>query len=199
MNESQEFELVTTLLWELANSNYVEGLSLKEKIISMSNSNDINIEIKQVNGLAEINARNALNNVTVSIPPNSLNSLLERLGLMDKKLESKLDFLFTKNTTFMNRPEAIQVSIELLIDSTFPELKGNVNVKIADNREEIVLYIRKGFKDDDFINAFPALIMRKSFFDNCKFFGVRKLIFIDETNKTFDEIVIDTYDTSSLL
>jgi hypothetical protein len=54
MNDSQKFELFTALFCELANSIYVEGLSPKEKSNSMSNSNDINIEIKQINGLADI-------------------------------------------------------------------------------------------------------------------------------------------------
>ena len=34
------------MLWELANSNYVESLSPTDKSISMSNSNDINVEKK---------------------------------------------------------------------------------------------------------------------------------------------------------
>ena len=32
----------------------------------------------------------------------------------------------------------------------------------------------------------------------CKMFGVRKLVFVDETNNTFDVLDIDTYDTSNL-
>lgn len=199
MNENQKFEFVADLLWELANSNYVESLSPTDKSISMSNSNDINVEIKQVNGLAELTAKNARSLATINIPLSTLTSLFERLGLLDKKLESKINFVFTKNSSYMNKPEAIKLTIEFMIDSTFPKLKGNVTVQIAGNRDEVVLLLKKGLNDPDFKNAFPALILRKSFFENCKMFGVRKLVFIDETNNTFDDIVIDTYDTSNLL
>ena len=197
MNENQKFEFVTALLWELANSNYIEGLSPAEKTISLSNSENISVEIRQSNNQAEVTAKNQQSKVTIAIPVNSLTSLLERLGLLDNKLESKLNFVF-KQSTYMKKPEAIKLTIEFMIDSTFPELKNNVTVKIGGDRDEVILMLKNGLDDPDFKNAFPALILRKSFFENCKMFGVKKLVFIDEKNKTFDDIVIDNYDMSKL-
>jgi hypothetical protein len=197
MNENQKFEFVTALLWELANSNYIEGLSPAEKTISLSNSENISVEIRQSNNQAEVTAKNQQSKVTIAIPVNSLTSLLERLGLLDNKLESKLNFVF-KQSTYMKKPEAIKLTIEFMIDSTFPELKNNVTVKIGGDRDEVILMLKNGLDDPNFKNAFPALILRKSFFENCKMFGVKKLVFIDEKNKTFDDIVIDNYDMSKL-
>ena len=197
MNENQKFEFVTALLWELANSNYIEGLSPAEKTISLSNSENISVEIRQSNNQAEVTAKNQQSKVTIAIPVNSLTSLLERLGLLDNKLESKLNFVF-KQSTYMKKPEAIKLTIEFMIDSTFPELKNNVTVKIGGDRDEVILMLKNGLDDPDFKNAFPALILRKSFFENCKMFGVKKLVFIDGKNKTFDDIVIDNYDMSKL-
>lgn len=197
MNENQKFEFVTALLWELANSNYIEGLSPADKTISLSNSKNINIEIRQVNNQAEVTAKNELNKAIITIPVNSLTSLLERLGLLDNKLKSKLNFVFTQST-YMKKPEAIKLTIEFMINSTFPELKNNVTINIGGDRDEVILMLKNGLDDPNFRNAFPALILRKSFFENCKMFGVKKLVFIDEKNKTFDDIVIDNFDMSKL-
>lgn len=197
MNENQKYEFVTALLWELANSIYIEGLSLADKTITLSNSKNINVEIRQHNNQAEVTAKNGVTKATIAIPVNSLTSLLERLGLLDSKLESKLNFVF-KQSTYMKKPEAIKLTIEFMIDSTFPELKNNVTVEIGGDRDEVILMLKNGFDDPNFRNAYPALILRKSFFENCQMFGVKKLVFIDEKNKTFDDIIIDNYDMSKL-
>lgn len=197
MNENQKFEFVTALLWDLVNSNYVEGLSPSDKTITMSNSENINVKIRKVNDQAEIFATNGSRQETISLPVNSLYSLLERLQLLDKKLESKLKFVFTQST-FMKSPEVIKVTIEHMINLSFPALKGNVNVKIGDDRDEVILMLKNGLEDPNFIAAFPSLILRKSFFENCKMFGVKKLVFIDEINRTFDDIEIDSYDITKL-
>jgi hypothetical protein len=197
MNENQKYEFVTALLWELANSNYIEGLSPADKTITLSNSKNINVEIRQYNNQAEVTAKNGVTKATIAIPVNSLTSLLERLGLLDSKLESKLNFVF-KQSTYMKKPEAIKLTIEFMIDSTFPELKNNLTVEIGGERDEVILMLKNGLDDPNFRNAYPALILRKSFFENCKIFGVKKLVFIDEKNKTFDDIIIDNYDMSKL-
>lgn len=197
MNENHKYEFVTALLWELANSNYIEGLSPADKTITLSNSKNINVEIRQYNNQAEVTAKNGVTKATIAIPVNSLTALLERLGLLDSKLESKLNFVF-KHSSYMKKPEAIKLTIEFMIDSTFPELKNNVTVEIGGERDEVILMLKNGFDDPNFRNAYPALILRKSFFENCKMFGVKKLVFIDEKNNTFDDIIIDNYDMSKL-
>lgn len=200
MNENQKYEFITNLLLKLADSGYIEGLSPTEKMISLTNSTNINIEIRQVNDQAKITAKNRRTQATIYIPLSSLNSLLERLGLMDKKLESKLNFIFNHNQiTYMKNPEAIKLTIEFMIDSTFPNLKGNVTVQIGgEDRDEVVLLLENGLDDPNFKNAFPALILRKSFFENCKLFGVKRLVFADKKNRTFDDIVIEEWDISKL-
>jgi hypothetical protein len=197
MNENQKFEFVTDLLWDLANSIYIEGLSPTDKIISLSNSENISIEIRQSNNQAEVTAKNCQNEATIVIPINSLTSLLDRLGLLDNKLEFKLNFVFNQSL-YVKKPEVIKQTIEFIIDSTFPELKNNVTVKIGGDRDEVILLLKNGLEDPNFKIAFPALILRKSFFENCIMFGVKKLVFIDEINKTFDDIVIDNFDMSRL-
>ena len=112
MSENKNFEFVTALLLKLANSNYIEALAPIDKTISLSNSKDIIVEIRQTSNQAELTAKDELNEVVISIPLNSLISLLDRLGLLDNKLKAKLDFVF-KQTTYMKKPEAIKLSIEL--------------------------------------------------------------------------------------
>lgn len=197
MNENQNFEFITAILWELANSNYVESLSPSDKSISISNSNNLKIEIKQVNKKAEVTAKNERSKESILIPLSSLTSLFERIGMLDEKLESKLNFVFN-HKTYMKKPEAIKLTIEFMIDSRFPELKESVKVQIGGDRDEVLLLLENGLHDPSFKNAFPALILRKSFFENCKMFGVKKLVFIDELNNTFDDIVIDNYDIDTL-
>jgi len=198
MNENQKFEFVTALLLELANTTYIEMLSPTDKLITISNSKDLSIKIKQVNDLAELTAYDTKTQATINIPISSLTSLLERLGMLDKKLESKLEFVFSEKKSYIKNPELIKQMIESRIDSTFPELKGNVTVQIGAERDEVVLLFKNGFDHQDFKKTFPSLILSKSFFENCKIFGIKKLVFLDEINKTFDDLIIDNFDISRL-
>ena len=197
MKEYQKFEFITAVLWEIANSNYVEGLTPADKTITIFNVNNLNFEIKQVNKQAEITAKNEKRKESVLIPLSNLKSLLERFGMLDEKLKSKLNFVFN-DTTPIKKPEAIKLTIEFMINSTFHELKDSVKVQIGGDRDEVQLLLKKGLNDPSFRNAFPALILRKSFFENCKMFGVKKLVFIDEINNITDNIVIDKYDITTL-
>ena len=198
MNENQKFEFVTAMISELSNTGYSEMLSTGDRVIRLSNNRNITVEIRNVNEMAVVKAENDILNTTVSLPKNNMVSLMERFGLLDKKLESKLDFIFN-HKEIMKKPEAIKLTIEFMIDSQFPELKGNIRVQIGGDRDEVILFLKNGLDDPMFKNAFPSLILRKSFFENCKLFGVRKLVFIDETNKTFDDIEIDSFDVRKLM
>lgn len=94
--------------------------------------------------------------------------------------------------------QAIKITIDFMIDNQFPELKNNVSVSINNEANDVLIHVKKGLSDPTFTNALPALIFRKSFFENCKLFGVKNLVFVDGTNQTYDMIEIDTFDISKL-
>lgn len=198
MKENIKYEFISGLLWELANSDYMEGLSPSEMLITMKNSEGTELEIQNKNNKVFLNGKMNGESINILLPLDNFLSLAERIGLLDNKLKSKINYIFKIKNNYMKKPEAIKLTIEFMIDSTFPELKDNVKVTIGGDRDEVILSLKKGLNDSDFRNAFPALILRKSFFENCKMFGVKKLIFLDETNNTFDDIVIDSYDVSNL-
>ena len=94
--------------------------------------------------------------------------------------------------------ETIKITIDFMIDNQFPELKNDVRTSINYDQNDVLIHVKKGLSDPTFRNALPALIFRKSFFENCKQFGVKNLVFVDETNQTYDLIEINTYDFSKL-
>ncbi|MDC9723965.1 MAG: hypothetical protein PSN34_14500 [Urechidicola sp.] len=193
----ENYEFVCNSLLKLSQTDYLEQLAPSEKIITMFIINEIEINILKKDDKVCVHSNN--NNLVKSIllPLNNFTSLVDRIGILDKKLTSKINFVFN-NTNFMKKPEAIKMTIEFMINDSFPELKNNIRIEIGGDNNEIVLYLKKGLNDPDFRNAYPALILRKSFFENCKLFGVERLVFIDETNKTFDDIVVNSFDTNNL-
>jgi hypothetical protein len=196
-NFYEDYEFICDSFLELSKTDYLEQLSPSEKIITMIIINGMEINILKKDDKVCIHCNN--NNLTKSLllPLNNFMSLIDRIGLLDEKLISKINFVFN-NINYMKKPEAIKMTIEFMINDSFPELKNNIRIEIAGDNDEIVLYLKKGLNDPDFINAYPALILRKSFFENCKLFGVERLVFIDEPNKTFDDIVINSFDVNNL-
>ena len=89
-------------------------------------------------------------------------------------------------------------TIDYMIDNVFPELKETVKVEIGNSREEVRLLLKNGLEDPAFMEALPALILRKSFFENCKLWGIKKFIFIDVPRNGFDMINIDDIDVEYL-
>ncbi|MCD8455207.1 hypothetical protein LNJ08_12480 [Tenacibaculum finnmarkense genomovar ulcerans] len=198
MKENIKYEFISGLLWELANSDYMEGLSPSEMLITMKNSEGTELEIQNINNKVFLNGKMNRESINILLPLDNFLSLVERIGLLDNKLKSKINYIFKIKNNYMKKPEVIKITIEKTIELGFPQLKDSVTVEIGGDRDEVILSLKKGFNDSDFQNAFPALILRKSFFENCKMFGVKKLVFIDEINNTFDDIVIDSYDVSNL-
>jgi hypothetical protein len=92
----------------------------------------------------------------------------------------------------------IKITLDFLLDNHFPELKDDVKTSVNFEENDILIHVKKGLLDPTFQSALPALIFRKSFFENCKHFGVKNLVFVDETNQTFDLIEIDNFDISKL-
>ena len=92
----------------------------------------------------------------------------------------------------------IKITLDFLLENHFQELKNDVKISVNFEENDILIHVKKGLTDPMFRSALPALIFRKSFFENCKHFGVKNLVFIDETNQTFDLVEIDDFDTSKL-
>lgn len=93
----------------------------------------------------------------------------------------------------------IALSLNALIEqmsSRYSEWKGLFTVTpMADH---VVVRCHKGFEDSNTRNAIPCLWRRKSFIENCKMFNVKRIVFIDVVNSTFDELRPMEIDISTL-
>ena len=93
----------------------------------------------------------------------------------------------------------IALSLNALIEqmsSRYPEWKGLFTVTpMADH---VVVRCHKGFEDSNTRNAIPCLWRRKSFIENCKKLNVKRIVFIDEVNSTYDELRPMDIDASTL-
>lgn len=144
------------------------------------------------------------NNKTHFFSKEELNTLFEtnkhECIETEKSIIQAIDFNNINNNNKMKMivTEAAIGTLNFMIETCFPELKETINVKVGNSRDEIVLVLKNGLEDPAFLKALPALILRKSFFENCKMWGIKKFIFIDEPRKGFDMIEIDDFDEENL-
>lgn len=93
----------------------------------------------------------------------------------------------------------IALSLTTLIEqmsSRYSEWKGLFTVTpMADH---VLVKCHKGFNDTNTRKAIPCLWRRKSFVDNCKMFDVKRIVFLDPVNSTFDELRPMGIDVSAL-
>lgn len=93
----------------------------------------------------------------------------------------------------------IALSLNALIEqmsARYSEWKGLFTVTpMADH---VLVKCHKGFDDTNTRKAIPCLWRRKSFVDNCKMFDVKRIVFLDSVNHTFDELLPMEIDTSTL-
>ena len=54
--------------------------------------------------------------------------------------------------------------------------------------DHVLVKCHKGFEDANTRKAIPCLWRRKSFIENCKMFNVKRIVFLDTVNNTFDEL-----------
>ncbi len=105
-----------------------------------------------------------------------------------------------------NKPEqagagerVIALSLNTLIEqmsARYSEWKGLFTVTpMADH---VLVKCHKGFDDINTRKAIPCLWRRKSFVDNCKMFDVKRIVFLDSVNHTFDELKPMEIDISTL-
>lgn len=80
--------------------------------------------------------------------------------------------------------EIVAYGFQAHIDESFLELKPNI--KISVKNEDIVFELKNGLNDPIFLEFFECGIKLKAAVNNCKKFGVKKLVFIDNTNDTCD-------------
>lgn len=95
--------------------------------------------------------------------------------------------------------EVIKIGLEALIkhmSSQYPEWDGLF--EITTNDKDTVVYCLKGFNDPITKEAIPCLWRRRTFIENCKLFGVPRVVFLDKTNHTCDWIDVDTIDENTL-
>jgi hypothetical protein len=95
--------------------------------------------------------------------------------------------------------EVIKITLDALIkemSTRYPEWDGLFEV--TTNEKDAVVVCLKGFNDPTTMKAIPYLWRRKSFIENCKLFGVPKIVFLDKTNNTCDWIEVDSIDENSL-
>lgn len=93
----------------------------------------------------------------------------------------------------------IALSLNALIEqmaARYSEWKGLFTVtSMADH---VLVKCHKGFEDSNTRKAIPCLWRRKSFIENCKMFNVKRIVFLDITNRNFDELKPMDVDTSTL-
>ena len=93
----------------------------------------------------------------------------------------------------------IALSLNALIEqmsARYSEWKGLFTVTpMADH---VLVKCHKGFDDTNTRKAIPCLWRRKSFVDNCKMFDVKRIVFLDSVNHTFDELKPMEIDISTL-
>ena len=69
---------------------------------------------------------------------------------------------------------------------------------ILHSPDHVLVKCHKGFDDTNTRKAIPCLWRRKSFVDNCKMFDVKRIVFLDSVNRTFDELKPLEIDASTL-
>ena len=93
----------------------------------------------------------------------------------------------------------IALSLNALIEqmsARYSEWKGLFT--ITPMADHVLVKCHKGFDDTNTRKAIPCLWRRKSFVDNCKMFDVKRIVFLDSVNRTFDELKPLEIDSSTL-
>lgn len=93
----------------------------------------------------------------------------------------------------------IALSLNTLIEqmsARYSEWKGLFTV--TPMTDHVLVKCHNGFDDTNTRKAIPCLWRRKSFVDNCKMFDIKRIVFLDSVNRTFDELKPLEIDASTL-
>lgn len=77
------------------------------------------------------------------------------------------------------------------MEASFPEWKGLFTIRA--NGEIIEVTVIKGFQHEISIKALNCLWRRKTFLENCMLLGVKKIVFVNPIDKTFDLLEINKF------
>lgn len=152
---------------------------------------------------AEINGRSETEDILKEI----LFDILQRTGMLDKKLEMKLDILFNDKKIVVQDGQVLIKDTPSLsamailafnahINACFPVLKENI--KVEANGDDLVFYLKKGFEDQDFEDFFEVGIKLKSAVKTCRTCGVQKLVFIDQVKNDFFALTVEEMEEMDL-
>lgn len=127
-------------------------------------------------------------------------SIVFRLAIkQDEKKSASTEQIVNKTEQAGAGESVIALSLTTLIEqmsSRYSEWKGLFTVTpMADH---VLVKCHKGFNDTNTRKAIPCLWRRKSFVDNCKMFDVKRIVFLDPVNSTFDELRPMEIDVSAL-
>ena len=127
-------------------------------------------------------------------------SIVFNLAIKQNEQKSASTEETVNNTEHAGAGESvIALSLNALIEqmsARYSEWKGLFTVTpMADH---VLVKCHKGFEDSNTRKAIPCLWRRKSFIENCKMFNVKRIVFLDTVNHTFDELKPMDVDTSTL-
>lgn len=117
----------------------------------------------------------------------------------DKKKSASAESVTNKAKQAEAGESVIALSLNALIEqmsARYSEWKGLFTV--TPMSDHVLVKCHKGFEDTNTRNAIPCLWRRKSFIENCKMFNVKRIVFLDTVNSTFDELKPMEIDASTL-
>lgn len=117
-------------------------------------------------------------------------SIVFNLAIKQDEQKSASTEQFVNNMEQAGAGESvIALSLNALIEqmsARYSEWKGLFTVTpMADH---VLVKCHKGFEASNTRKAIPCLWRRKSFIENCKMFKVKRIVFLDTMNRTFDEL-----------
>ena len=204
------FEFIINAIIDVAQTDRIEGLD-GNKFITIEGSKDgffsknkIKISIERSKNdpdhaafvTAQVNSKSQSEDILKEI----LYDILERTGMLDSKLEMKLDIIFNDKEIIYQDDEAdvnfspnlsgvVILGLNAHINISFPELKDNIEIK--SEGKDIVFILKKGLDDPNFEIFFHYGVKLKSAIRNCRTYGVKNLIFIDPLKNEYMTFTIE--------
>ena len=117
----------------------------------------------------------------------------------DEKKSASTEQIVNKTEQAGAGESVIALSLNALIEQMsrmYTEWNGLFTV--TPMSDHVLVRCHKGFEDTNTRKAIPCLWRRKSFIENCKMFNVKRIVFLDSVNSTFDELRPMEIDVSAL-
>ncbi len=210
-------EFIINAIIDVAQTDRIEGLDRSE-VITIEGSKDgffsknkIKVSIERSENdpdhaafvTAQVNSKSQSEDILKDI----LYDILERTGMLDSKLEMKLDIIFNDKEIIYQDDEAdvnfspnlsgvVMLGFNAHINISFPELKDNIEIKAEGN--DIIFILKKGLDDPNFEIFFHYGIKLKSAVRNCRTYGVKNLIFIDQLKNEYLTFTIEEMEEMDL-